>query len=214
MQRSLTNVKVIPGEEVVQQHSLLVCDMNVTLPPTRKRKFVPRLQTWKLRDPAVASRFSDVFRSKVAATVERKDTTPVESAWSNLKSPLLETATEVCGLSSKHTWRQQTWWWNESVNDAITKKRSLFKAYNALRKRKDGKPLKACDHPEIQKAKEVYLVAKRQAKHQVWLAKSSASEETFKAIDPQWSDEESVHPQQQYAPNSEDETTESDGHLR
>ena len=182
------DVKVIPGEEVVQQHALLVCDLRVSIPLPRKRKFVPRLRTWKLRDPAVRSRFSGVFRAKVADPVLDKDVSPVESAWSNLKNPLLETAKEVCGLSSEHTWRQQTWWWNEHVNSAIVKKRTLFKAYNALRMRKDGKPLGVCNYPEIQKAKDAYLEAKRHAKQVVWAAKSSASEEAFKDLDPQGTD--------------------------
>ena len=35
----VSNVKVIPGEEVVQQHFLLVCDFIVCIPSQKKRKF-------------------------------------------------------------------------------------------------------------------------------------------------------------------------------
>ena len=45
--RSVTNVKVIPGLEVVQQHFLLVCDFNVSIPPQKKQKFVPHLTSLK-----------------------------------------------------------------------------------------------------------------------------------------------------------------------
>ena len=55
--RLVTDVKVIPGEEVVQQHALLVCDLRVSVPSPRKQKFVLRLRAWKLRDPAVSSQF-------------------------------------------------------------------------------------------------------------------------------------------------------------
>ena len=75
---------------------------------------MPRLRTWKLRDQAVAEQFEITFKSKVEATVaisgKSSGESPVESAWSKLKSPLLETAKEVCGLSSKHAWREETWW--------------------------------------------------------------------------------------------------------
>ena len=110
--KNVTNVKVIPGEEVAQQLFLLVCDFRVCLPSLRERKFVPRLRTWKLRDQAVAEQFEITFKSKVEATVaisgKSSGESPVESAWSKLKSPLLETAKEVCGLSSKHAWRKET----------------------------------------------------------------------------------------------------------
>ena len=43
--KNVTNVKVIPGEEMAQQHILLVCDFRVCLPSLRERKFVPRLRT-------------------------------------------------------------------------------------------------------------------------------------------------------------------------
>ena len=42
---SVTNVKVIPAEEVVQQHFLLVSDFTVRIPPQKKRKFMPRLRS-------------------------------------------------------------------------------------------------------------------------------------------------------------------------
>ena len=61
---SVSNVKVIPGEEVVQLHFLLVSDSTVRISPQKKqkkRKFVSRLRPWKLRDPAGACRFCDVF---------------------------------------------------------------------------------------------------------------------------------------------------------
>ena len=111
----------------------------------------------------------------------------MESAWFKLKSPLLETAKEVCGLSSKHAWRKETWWWNKTVEAAITEKRSRFKAYNALRKRENCKSHKVSAFPEISKAKEDYLIAKRHAKHVVWQAKVQASEEAFKPTDTQGS---------------------------
>ena len=93
----VTNVKVIPGEACASQHRLLVCDLRVDPPPPQqKRKFFPRLRTWRLRDPATASRFYDAFRDRLGTDLGCPS---VETAWSNLKTPLLEAAAEVCSFS-------------------------------------------------------------------------------------------------------------------
>ena len=65
--KAVNDVKVIPTEECVQQHNLLICDFTVCIPSAKKRKFTPRIRTWKLRDPAVSKDFQDTFKDKVAA---------------------------------------------------------------------------------------------------------------------------------------------------
>ena len=77
--KSVTNVKVIPGEECATKHQLLVCDLTIHIPHPKKRKFTPRLKSWKLRDPAVASKFHDVFRAKVLEAQTCKEGPPVEN---------------------------------------------------------------------------------------------------------------------------------------
>ena len=133
LRNAVTNVKVIPGEECASQHRLLVCDLRVQIPPAKQKKFLPRLRTWKLRDPVNATRFSETFRMKVATKVQHYRSPSAETAWSNLKTPLLETATEVCGFTRPHQRKRETWWWDDSVEIAIAEKRERFKAYNVLR---------------------------------------------------------------------------------
>ena len=174
----VTNVKVIPGEEVASQHFLLVCDFTVSIPPQKKRKFVPRLRTWKLRDPAVISRYHDVFKTKAANVVSSQVDNPVETSWSNFKTPLLEATKETCGLSKAHRWKKETWWWNEQVDSAIESKRAQFSTYMSLREQGD---------PGVVKAKADYDIAKRNTRREIWLARSAASVETFKAVDSQGS---------------------------
>ena len=55
---------MIPGEEVALQHQLLVCDMMIDMPPTRK--FIPRPEVWKLRDPEMCSRFQGSLQGTCA----------------------------------------------------------------------------------------------------------------------------------------------------
>ena len=57
----MSNVKVILGEEIALQHRLLVGDFRVSIPPQPKRKFVPRIKVWKLRDPEKQAELSEVF---------------------------------------------------------------------------------------------------------------------------------------------------------
>ena len=177
LRRDVTNVKVIPGEECASQHRLLVCDLRVKSPPTKQRKPLPRLRTWKLRDPVNATRFSETFRTKVASTVQQYKSPSAETAWSNLKTPLLEAATEVCGFTRPHQRKRETWWWDDKVEAAIAEKRERFKAYNVLRAQ--GNSL------EVEAAKDAYTAAKQTAKHVVGQAKTNAEAEVFKNLDSQ-----------------------------
>ena len=175
--RAVRNVKVIPNEECVQQHHLVVCDFSVHIPHVKKRKFTPRIRAWKLRDSDTASQFQEVFKAKVMTVTANDDadaTSHVETVWSRLKGPMLDAATEVCGLSKNHKWRAETWWWNENVDKAIQEKRAWFKTYNALIK--EGK------NEEAKKAKAAYIVARRQAKREVYHAKSAAEKEKFARV--------------------------------
>jgi hypothetical protein len=176
LRSSVSNVKVIPNEECVQHH-LVVCDLTVRTPLIKKRKFIPRIRTWKLKDPAVVRQFHEVFKAKgndSTAIDDQRDS--VEDLWSNLKQPLLDAAAEVCGVSRNHQWRPETWWWTDRVDDAIKEKRARYKTYNALKK--------AGNVIETNEAKTTYNDAKRVAKHVVWLAKSEAEKEEFANISP------------------------------
>ena len=106
--KSVCDVKVIPSEECVTQHKLVVCDVLLKLPPVQTMKpFVPKLRCWKLKDPSVKETFSETFTSKLASadTIDSS----VDEIWSKLKSTLLNTTEEVCGKSKKGAWRKETW---------------------------------------------------------------------------------------------------------
>ena len=57
LRKHIRDVKVIPEEECLTQHRLLVCIFKIAAVPWVKQKFTPRLRTWKLRDPACAAEF-------------------------------------------------------------------------------------------------------------------------------------------------------------
>ena len=71
----------------------------------------------KPRDSATASHFQSAFKIKTvtaatavttAAGADFETTNRVKSAWSKLKGPLLDAATEVCGLSKNRQRNSET----------------------------------------------------------------------------------------------------------
>ena len=170
MRRLVTDVKVIPGEEVALQHQLLVCNMRINEPPKSKRKFTPRLKVWKLKDPRTCSHFQEVFNLHVSAATNVADA-DIEDIWKNLKTGLLKTTEEVCGTTRPYRWSHETWWWNEYVEKVITAKRQAFKAW------KTGKGTRAS-----------YNDAKRIARHAVYHARQEADKVVYENIDPKSSE--------------------------
>ena len=99
----------------------------------------------------------------------------VEDVWSKLKTPLLETASDVCGLSKKNQWKRETWWWDDKVEEAVKKKRECFKRHIAL--------VKASQTSEAED-KVACNKAKRLVKRVIWQAKSVAEREKLSNIAP------------------------------
>ena len=182
---AVSNVKVIPNDESVKQHHMVVCDFTPHISHLKKRKFIPTPKNWKLRDPATASQFQSAFRVKIMAAAaavgndfctDVDTSSRIESAWSKLKGPLLDAATEVCGIYKNHLWKPEAWWWNEEVDKAIKEKHARFKVYSALKK--GGMTA------EAKEAKIAHIDAKYLVKHAVWLAKSEVEKEEFATVSP------------------------------
>ena len=55
------DVKVISGKEIAKQPHLLVCDFHADILPPAKKKFIPRLRTWRPREPESSSRVPKGF---------------------------------------------------------------------------------------------------------------------------------------------------------
>ena len=98
MPKLVTDIKVIPGKEVAQQHQLLVCDMRIDMPPKFNHKFTPRLKVWKLKDPQTSSHFQEVFNLHASAFAGVTDAA-TEDIWNNIKTGLLKTTEEVYGTT-------------------------------------------------------------------------------------------------------------------
>ena len=176
LRKLIKDVKVIPNEECLSQHRLLVCTFKISIPPKPKRKFTARLRTWKLREPACTADFKTEFEKKCGDDVVDSQAHSTEEIWERLKSNLNSAAESVCGHTKAHQWKRETWFWNDKVEEAITAKRKCYKAYNKLRK------LGHCD-AEVKAAKSSYNDAKRNAKRVVWVHKQIASRTKFSEVD-------------------------------
>ena len=82
---------VIPNEECVKQHCVVVNDFSAHISVLIKRKMLPRIGSWNLRDPATAIKFQLAFKVKTttaaaavatASGADADTTNRVESAWS------------------------------------------------------------------------------------------------------------------------------------
>ena len=124
------------------------------------------MKLWKLSDPAKQAELAEVFAAKVQGAVA----TSVEERWSTLRNGLKQAAEQVCGVSKKHQWRKQTWWWNDLVEDAVHEKRRCYKVWKAGGSR------------------EAYNVAKRASNHAVYHARQEAQRMAVGDIDPKTAD--------------------------
>ncbi|MBJ5565721.1 hypothetical protein JGG61_23040, partial [Salmonella enterica subsp. enterica serovar London] len=122
--RMVKNIKVIPGEECVTQHHLVVGDFVMRkLQKKGKQLHPPRLRVWKLQDKNVQSRFAEALRAKGEAVTERSD---VEAKWEAMKSNWVKAAEEVCGWTKGAPRHRVTWWWNDNVANIIQEKNAVF----------------------------------------------------------------------------------------
>ena len=167
--KQVSNVKVILGEECASQHRMPVGDFRVSIRPQPKRKFVPRIKVWKLRDPGKQAELSEVFKAKTLDS-ELSQTSTVDERWTSLKDKLLQATKQVCGVSSNHPWRKQTWWWNNQMEEAVREKRRCFKLWNA----------------GVRRA--AYNTAKRTSNRAVHQARSEDEKVALQKIDPRSGD--------------------------
>ena len=138
-----------------------MCDLRLKYQPPRPHPYIPKLRTWKLRDPAYKSQFTETLDAILSDTTS---TVSAEEAWSRLKSGLQQATVQVCGWTKKGPPRKQTWWWNSDVNAAIKRKRQCWKEW------KKGA------------SKEPYLIAEREAKRAVYRAKKRAEERELQNV--------------------------------
>ena len=108
-------MKVIPGEEIVSQHCLLLMDMAFKKRVRRKVKFRKKLKLWRLGESEVKEEFAEGVNNKCDGNED----------WCGLKRKLLDVASEVCSFTKGKPRHFETWWWNKDMDVAVCRKRVI-----------------------------------------------------------------------------------------
>ena len=157
--KQVRDVKVIPNEECVTQHKLLVADININSVSPKPRIVPPRRKIWKLRDSNVRKEFETFVNDNCTELSFSREPTNVNEAWGKIKDCLLKGVDQVCGWTKGgRIGHPETCWWNSEVDQYIKEKRRLWKLW-----KKGG-------------SKEAYQDAKKNAKRAVYNAKKAAQE--------------------------------------
>ena len=107
---------------------MFVSDIEWKFTKQNKKSFTSKLRTWKLKDQGVVRKFQDELNNLLESDVNLI-LESVEDKWKYLKINLLKASEMSCGLSKNGKWRKQTWRWDISINDAVNKKRRLWKIW-------------------------------------------------------------------------------------
>ena len=108
---------VIPGEEIVSQHHLLLMDMVLKKKVRRKVKFRKKLKLRRLTKSEVKEKFAERVNNICDGN---------EDSY-GLKRKLLDVASEIWDYTKGKPKYSETWWWNKNVDVAVCRKRELKK---------------------------------------------------------------------------------------
>lgn len=157
--RLVTDVKVIPSENLNSDHRLLVADLkDITLPKITTRK-LPKIKVWELQQIEKRTDYQD--RIKGQLPTDNVESGEVE--WTRFKNTLIKEAIEVCGKTSARVREKETPWWNERVRSSIKERNMAQKE----RDREKSKPEQVRDEEKIRDLEQVYRDKKLRVKRVV-----------------------------------------------
>ena len=155
---TVVNVKAIASEECVSQHRLLVGEILFPRVKKMRRKFVPRIKVWKLKNPDVAA----AFKQTVEEQAHEVDAVEGPEKWNAMSRVWLHAAERTCGKAKGPARHKETWWWSVDTELAVSRKRRLFRVWRKSRTAKD---------------REAYMEAKKEAKTIIWRAQEAKRRE-------------------------------------
>ena len=161
--KEVVDTKVVVGESVAKQHRIVVSAIIIWTKWRKAPKLVKRIKWWKLKDSKVNSKFKmDVIESGILSGQEDWQTI-AEMIRSIARKELGETSGKVSPAG-----RQETWWWNQEVQEKLKDKKKAKKAWDTIRD--DASKL-------------AYKTAIKQAKREVAKARNKAYEELYEKLE-------------------------------
>ena len=96
-----------------------------------RRENEVKIKWWTLKDQAVA----DDNAKDVINNMEHFE----EPEWTILSETMKEKGSEHCGLTTggKSMQKRETWWWNTTVQEAIARKKLMFKKWQQSKAQED-----------------------------------------------------------------------------
>ena len=118
-----------------------------------KVKNEPKIKWWKLRGVEGEENFRELVREKIG-----EDANQLPEDWVKTAELLRKTAREVLGVTTgQRTEDKETWWWNESVQECVKKKREAKKNWDRLQNEASKKwyeEMREATKREVARAKE------------------------------------------------------------
>ena len=145
---SVKDVKVIPGEEIVSQHCLLLMDMVFKMKVRRKVNFKKKLKLWRLRESEVKEEFAEGVNNKCDGKED----------WCCLKRKLLDVVSEACGYTKCKPRHFEMWWWNKDVDVAMSSGSELFRPRKQSRNEENRK--KYCEAKDAKRVAYMAIIRK------------------------------------------------------
>ena len=157
--KEVSDCYVLGGESVATQHKVVLAKLNITAKKRRKRAVEPRVKWWRLQD----SNCRRSFNSKLLEMLSTE--TDILGNWPLITEKIRTTAKEVLGMTRGGPNKdRETWWWNDTVQESIQKKKEAKKRY---------------DHTGNEDDKRDYAESRRDAKREVAKAKEEAYSDLY-----------------------------------
>ncbi|XP_064110303.1 uncharacterized protein LOC135218089 [Macrobrachium nipponense] len=129
------------GENISQQHKLMVADFSIQKGTKGKRKSNPKVKWWKL-EKAENVELTSSFKENVLREIKLED--DVNDWWELNSKAILRHGEENLGKTSGKgpPKDNENWWWNEDTQDKIKKKKESQKTYGKHRTEETSKHIK------------------------------------------------------------------------
>lgn len=181
LRKSFCDCKVILGEPLASKQRLLVGEIQLPEPIKRKDTsvYTPKIKWHKLKDSESCGLVQEMQQYLVEQRSESRNKPPNET-WDDFQRVCLEKASKSLGMSKgKFKDGRETWWWNDVVQEALTKKKNSFKAWKCAQ----NDPAQTKTEEEIAQLEQIYRRAKKNAKVTVAANRSKAADGFYDDLD-------------------------------
>ena len=109
-----------------------------------RRKFESRVRAWKLKEEK-ACEYRCMVRDKVEEAKWKSLGVNEHWHWHQMKGLMMETAQDICGMTTGLHRYNETWWWNEEVAEAVREKKIKYESGREKIRKKQGWSIRRVD---------------------------------------------------------------------